>query len=134
MRSTHQRGGTLSGINVTPLTDVLLVLLITFLLSAPAFESSQLPVPLPRTALQSELEREMELVVLDPQGRELMMEGSIGSALSEARLADLKESSAHETLGLACHRDLPYGALYRILEQARTAGWQSVVVLTEPRS
>ncbi len=56
-RASGNQESTFSGINVTPLTDVMLVLLITFLLTASSFESDTLSVPLPRLVETQEIEK-----------------------------------------------------------------------------
>ena len=61
--------GGFTGINVTPLTDVMLVLLITFLLSASSLESSSVDVPLPQVQTLRELEAGSVVVTVEKDGR-----------------------------------------------------------------
>ena len=69
MAYRQDREQVFSGINVTPLTDVMLVLLITFLLSATTFESDSLAVPLPQVRDASEIEKLAVVLVVDRQGK-----------------------------------------------------------------
>lgn len=113
---------TFTGINVTPLTDVMLVLLITFLLTANSFQENRADLPLPQVLDAQEVPSHMEVLRVD------LREAHVHT---EASLRELRESSQRETLALAIHRELPYSQLYPILEAAHEAGWGSLVLLTE---
>lgn len=127
MRS-HRRQSTFNEINVTPLTDVMLVLLITFLLSATAFQSeSSYDVPLPRVTELSEVEDRAEVISVDEQGEVL---GYSRSDLN-SELRQLRSRSPHSKIAIAVHRDCRYGNLFPVLESARQAGWAELIVLTE---
>lgn len=118
-------------INVTPLTDVLLVLLITFLLTSSSFQEGSEPVPLPRVAELREVSDQLTTVSV---GRE----GAIAWPFSGAAVSDpaggfrrLREQAVAPTLALAVDRELAYQKLYPVLMAARQAGWQRIVLLTE---
>jgi len=113
-----------STINVTPLTDVMLVLLITFLLSASSFQDRPQDFPLPQVRELSEVQREHLVIGVEKDGTVLWPEGV-------STFEALKEDTQLAILALAVHRDCPYGRLYELLEQASSQGWQQVVVLTE---
>lgn len=111
---------------MTPLTDVMLVLLITFLLTANAFQTTDLSVPLPQVMTRRELPTDVEIVSVDLQGAlssPLMSEGF--------SMEQLRGKSQHRILALAVDRSLPYGRLFPILESAEQAGWAQIVILTE---
>lgn len=122
----------MSTINITPLTDVLLVLLITFLLSATAFEAPPSQVPLPRVATSQDLADKAVVLTVTREGAVTWPtsgEGTKGS--TENALLQLRRNSDRTTLALAVHRDLSYSLLYPLLQAAHQAGWKRVVVLTE---
>ena len=128
------RGEAMSSINVTPLTDVLLVLLITFLLTATSFQSPDVEQPLPRVADAEELAERATILSVDLKARVMWPEPlRQGESLDEGFERLLKES-ARPTLALAVHRDLMYQDLYPILVAARQAGWEQIVLLTEEES
>ena len=122
----------MSSINVTPLTDVLLVLLITFLLTATAFEGGQQELPLPRVADAGELAEQALVVGVALSGQPLWPESVSGSATMQERFSGLKRTSQKPVLALAVHRELTYERLYPILVSAEQAGWGQIVLLTEP--
>ncbi len=124
----------LSSINVTPLTDVLLVLLITFLLTAPAFDTSREEVPLPRVSSFETLEASMEILTLANRVGTTAASGMVSAEeIDRESLTLLKQRSPHEVLGLAVERSVPYEDLYKVVRQAELAGWTSLVLLTEPK-
>ena len=127
--------GAMSSINITPLTDVLLVLLITFLLTATAFEAPPSEVPLPRVATSQELADKAVVLTVDRDGA--VNWAAAGGKLegpTERALLQLRRDSDRAVLALAVHRELAYGSLYPLLRAAHQAGWQRVVVLTETNS
>ena len=105
-RASGNQESTFSGINVTPLTDVMLVLLITFLLTASSFESDTLSVPLPRLVETQEIEK---------YGLEMFFQASDGRS----------------TLALAVYIVCFYWLFYPIAAAATETGWTRVLLLTE---
>lgn len=118
-------------INVTPLTDVLLVLLITFLLTATAFQQGQQEVPLPRLADAREVPESMTRVILAGDGQASWPDGRQFRQPTRLDFSQLKAASDKPVLALAVHRDLPYRALYPVMAVARQGGWEHIVLLTE---
>lgn len=132
MSVLKQGGSTFSGINVTPLTDVMLVLLITFLLTASSFQETLATVPLPKVLSAKEVSTQMTVLNVELNGELLWPAEFRQEQLSDKeRFARLKELSGQQVLGLAIHRELPYERLFEVLEQARAAGWVSIKLLTE---
>ena len=120
----------MSSINVTPLTDVLLVLLITFLLSASSFQEVATEIPLPRVASAKEVAERMTRVAVQGDGAVEWPADLRGLEPVEA-FARLREKADKPILALAVHRDLPYEGLYPLLVAAQKGGWSRVVLLTE---
>lgn len=123
----------MSSINVTPLTDVLLVLLITFLLSATSFqEPGGTDIPLPRVADAREVSQSMTRLAVSSKGDVEWPAPAFEGASSTEAFARLRtEQRDKPILALAVHRQLPYGRLYPILLAARQAGWEQIVLLTQ---
>ena len=121
---------TFSGINVTPLTDVMLVLLITFLLSASSFEQSSVTVPLPRVTKTQDVEKYACVVQIDLEGRVEWPEEDLSELEILPAMQRLLELREERILAVGVHRECPYGLLFPVLEAAAEAGWEEVVVLT----
>ena len=128
--ASGKSGETFSGINVTPLTDVMLVLLITFLLSASSFEQSNVTVPLPRVTQVQEVEKYACVVQLDATGEVEWPEPGLDGFGSLEAMERLKQLRDERVLAVGIHRDCPYGRAFPVLEAAAKAGWREVVVLT----
>ncbi len=118
-------------INVTPLTDVMLVLLITFLLSATSFESSSLSVPLPQVAQASDIEANSVVLTIDESGAVDWPDPAWQSLSPEAAFKALLEKSSEPILALAVHRDCTYGKLFPLIAAASESGWPQILLLTE---
>ena len=128
--STGDKNG-FTGINVTPLTDVMLVLLITFLLTASSFEEQEIDIPLPRVVEMSEVEKDTAYIVVEQSGT-VRWPDTIASDLDPVSgFRAFKTFAASEVLSLAVHRDMSYKKLYPLLVAANEGGWTRVVLLTE---
>lgn len=132
MAYRQDREQVFSGINVTPLTDVMLVLLITFLLSATTFESDSLAVPLPQVRDASEIEKLAVVLVVDRQGKPVWPAPDYESLPRKQGLVRLlRENGEKDTLALAIHRDCTYQKFFPVLREAGEAGWRRTLLLTE---
>lgn len=118
-------------INITPLTDVLLVLLITFLLSASSFQELSTEVQLPQLLELKEVAEKMTRVEIDLSGQVLWPEAELAAVSREEAFKTLRAKSEHHVLALAAHRDLTYERLYPLMLDARQSGWEQIVILTE---
>ncbi len=110
---TGQQG--FSEINVTPLTDVLLVLLIIFLATSSTLTSASQRIELPEVVTRSELEEDRYLVELDAEGQ-LTFEGR--RLTLEQLVAELKRlRHPQEGLVLAADRKVPFGTVRPLLRE-----------------
>lgn len=108
----------------------MLVLLITFLLTASSFQDNESSVPLPRVTKMTEIEGQAEVVTLDRQGQIV----GFDSGNVEGRLEELSRGSDFTVLAVAVDRDCDYGKLFPVLDAARKAGWKRIVLLTEEKN
>ena len=123
--------GGFTGINVTPLTDVMLVLLCTFLLSASSLDTSRVEIPLPQVQTLRELESSFSVVIVERDGRVLWEDNSWDELDPKEAFEKLLAESEFDVLALGFHREGDYGDAYRLLEAAQLAGWREVVILTD---
>jgi biopolymer transport protein ExbD len=124
------RGQLIDGINITPMVDIILVILVIFMAATTFVHERHMPVNLPTAgataASQSKTER--LTVTVDAQGRIFLQQNS--SDLSLEKLGDLLAATARQTPGL--HVDLradrgrSYGEIIDVLEVVRAAGISSV--------
>jgi len=131
--------GPLSEINVTPLVDVFLVLLVIFMITAPVLKTA-LEVGLPQSesgmrrgdrGLTVELRRDGRLVL----GRETVRPQELGARLLEEALAMAERDSAAARrlpVFLAADERVSYGEVVGLLDRVREAGFEDVGLMTEP--
>ncbi len=119
-------------INMVPLIDVMLVLLIVFMITAPLLTHS-VKIELPQASSQP-VEEKPETVSLsiDGQGQLFWNDDAIDAALLPIRLQDAAARSPQPELHLRADRDTRYQALAEVMAQARTAGIEKMGFITVP--
>ena len=118
-------------INVTPLVDVVLVLLIIFMVTAP-FLQGGLEIDLPRVASHG-LDVREGLIVSVRNDRAIAVGNSIiASAQFEAALK--RAGAARRPVFLKADRGVPYGYIVELIARMRRAGVSQLGIVTEPPS
>src|ERR1700682_3232831 len=119
-------------IKVTPLVDVMLVLLIIFMVTAPLIQSG-VKVDLPRASAQQMEHSEEKLVLTIRRDRRLFLgDAEISARDLEAKLASNARIQKDKELYLHADRSLPSGQVVEIMATARRAGVESLGMITEP--
>jgi biopolymer transport protein TolR len=122
----------MTDINVTPLVDVMLVLLIIFMVTAPLIQSG-VKVDLPRASAQQMEHAEEKLVLKITRDRRIYLgDVEIHPADLEAKLATNARVQKDKELYLHADRSLNYGLVVEIMAIARRAGVESLGMITEP--
>jgi biopolymer transport protein TolR len=132
--STNKGGGraTLSEINVTPMVDVMLVLLIIFMVTAPLIQQG-VKVNLPETKATPIDSPDKKLVVsVDVNKRVFIGEAEVPLADFEAKLKANAKAQQDKEMYLHADRDLPYGIVVDIMASAQRAGVTNVGMITDP--
>lgn len=124
--------GVLSEINITPLVDVMLVLLVAFIVTAPAL-SNAVRVNLPKTAATAPpTDIKAVTISLDNEGRVYLNRDLISQETVEPQLRALKNENAEITLNLQADDTVPYGAVAKVMASIERAGISKLSVLTNP--
>lgn len=114
--------GMMADINVTPLVDVMLVLLIVFMVTAPLLIPQSLGVKLPKTdAVQSPVERELIKLTIEPNGTLKLSGQVLDDKALKALLASKKDDDKFQ-LQVEADEDLKYGRLAEVMALAQSAG------------
>jgi biopolymer transport protein TolR len=123
----------LSQINVTPLVDVMLVLLVIFILTAP-FLASSISLQLPQAAVNTPATQTSQALMLelDRSGQAVLNGQKLADEALAQRLAAAAASQAE--LQLRADRAVPYGRVVQVLALAHQAGIVRVGFVTEPPS
>jgi biopolymer transport protein TolR len=122
MASGANEDGPITSINVTPLVDIILVVLIIFMATAPLIHNRAMKVDLPKAAQHEKAATEALQVVCNA-AHEISLSGK---RVTEAQLgAELKAMVSREAdlrVALRADRNLPYGDVVQILDVVRAAG------------
>ena len=121
----------LAEINVTPLVDVMLVLLIISMVAAPMLQEG-IPLELPRSESASPIEDTDVVVSVDRDGRIRINEQPVHPDLLGERMQALARSRPDETVFLRGDRLLPYGEVLLVMDRIRKAGITKVALVTVP--
>ncbi len=121
----------MSQINVTPLVDVMLVLLVIFIVTAPFFGSS-LQLDLPRAPASAAQEGPTALLEID-RNEALVLNGQpVALEQLAQRLSQLAASGPELALQLRADRAVPYGRVVQVLGLANQAGIARIGFIAEP--
>lgn len=121
----------LAEINVTPLVDVMLVLLIISMLAAPMLQRG-INLELPATRNAAEIEEARVVVSVDRDGRIRLNDQPVHPSLLFDRMQALAQSNPEETVFLRADKLLPYGEVLLVMDSIRTAGISRVSLVTVP--
>ncbi len=130
-RYKRQLGTSLSEINVTPFVDVMLVLLIIFMVTAPMIQSG-INVNLPQAETES-TPAEQGLTLTITKDRYIHIENSvINQYLLEQKLKEYFFGKEKKIVFIRGDEDLPYGFIMRILDITKKAGVEVIGLVTRP--
>ena len=119
-------------INMTPLVDVMLVLLIIFIITAPLMTHS-VKVDLPRASSTPTPEKPMTLLVaITADNRVFVGSEPVDGAQLEARFRDAVAQDSNVELHLKADRDSRYESVAETMSAARRAGLSKIGFVTQP--
>ena len=123
-------------INVTPIIDVALVLVIILLVTAPMLSVADLPVNLPQARTrEAEDERNVSVTVAQDGALAVDNERVTAGALTEVLARHLAQPGNHDALVVVrADSGVPYGHLREVLEQARASGAARLAIATRQKT
>jgi len=132
MRSSAERT-TLSEINVTPLVDVMLVLLIVFMVTAPLIQHEGIKVALPQVRASPQATAEDALTLsVDLNQRIYLGQTEIPITELETKLKHNAKIQEARAIYFQADRRIPYGVAARVLAMAERVGINNVMIVTDP--
>jgi biopolymer transport protein ExbD len=121
-----------SEINITPLVDVMLVLLVTFILTAPLLNNA-VRINLPKTATTAPPTQAKSVTVsIDGGNRVFIDKREVGLAALEPELKELVGRDPELALSLQADEGVPYRAVAKVIANIQRSGVTKLSVLTEP--
>ncbi len=131
----HRNNGAklVSEINVTPLVDVVLVLLIIFMVTAPMLQMG-IDINLPRAKAKSVDVSEEKLILSINKQQDIFINNSKIS-LSELapKLENIFKNRIEREVFMRADKDVPYGVVVQVMAEVRKAGVDKLGMITEPR-
>ena len=132
MAFTTARGRTqssLEGINITPLVDVVLVLLLIFMVTAPVLQSG-VEVAVPQTRTVNQLTEQHRVVTLDKDQNVFLDDKPVNIHDLPAILA--QKSDAKQTVYVRADQRVPFGAFATVMDAVKQAGISNISIVTQP--
>jgi biopolymer transport protein TolR len=123
---------TMSEINVTPMVDVMLVLLIIFMVTAPLIQQG-VKLNLPQTRAAPVEASDAKLVVsVDAKRRVFIGDAEVKLEQLEEKLKSNAKAQADKEMYLYADRVLPYGTVMEVMSAAQRAGITNLGMITDP--
>jgi len=133
-RGRSKRRAAMAEINVTPLVDVMLVLLIIFMVTAPLLTSG-VPIELPDSrANPLDQERDQVTISIDGEGQVFVDDDRVPEGGLADRLAALHGAGKPPLVTLRADRGLDYGRVMAVMGELNHAGFNSVSLVTNGSS
>lgn len=122
----------MSDINVTPLVDVMLVLLIIFMVTAPMMMQG-VDVNLPKTTTRHIKTKDEPLILTVNKKREVFIENHrIEINNLEIKIKKIFENRRDKEILLRADKDVPYGFVIKVIARVKRAGIDKLGMVTEP--
>jgi biopolymer transport protein ExbD/biopolymer transport protein TolR len=134
MAFTNSRGRTqtsLADINVTPLVDVVLVLLIIFMVTAPILQSD-IEVAIPHTRTVKEITEERLVITIDRQQRVFLNNQPVNINQIGAQLHEKIRDPEGQSVFVRADENVPFGAFATVMDAVKQSGITNVSIVTQP--
>ncbi len=134
MKSSQDHDDSISEINVVPLVDIILVVLIIFMVTAPMFMKPSINVNLPKAASGEQTTPSQLNITLAKDGR-VLVNGTASSDDEIKRLAvDEVTKNAEIQAIISADKDVAHGSVVRVLDIVKTAGVKKFAISIEKAS
>jgi len=131
-RRNHSENKPMAEINVTPLVDVMLVLLIIFMVTAPLLQMG-IDVNLPRVKAKSIDVAEEKLVLTITSAKEIFInKNKIPIGDLRTKLESIFTSRTDREVFMRADKAIPYGFVIEVMSEVRKAGVDKLGMITEP--
>jgi biopolymer transport protein ExbD/biopolymer transport protein TolR len=121
----------LADINVTPLVDVVLVLLIIFMVTAPVLQSG-IEVNVPKTRTVKEITEERLVLSINKQQRVFLGNDPININEIAAKLHQKIRDPQSQPIFIRADEDVPFGAFATVMDAVKQSGITNVSIVTQP--
>ncbi len=128
------KGGVKSDINVTPLVDVMLVLLIIMMIVAPLLQKgADVKLPVAAYSADKPETQDQTVVAIDSQGRFFVNGVPVREEELRQRVEDILEGKSERIVLIKADEDAQYSAIMDAMDQLRSAGIEDMGLITDPK-
>ena len=121
----------LSEINMVPFIDIVLVLLIIFMVTAPVIQSG-IDVSVPKTQVVRELAEEKLVVSINKDQRVFLQNEPVNVNELGARIREKLPDPTRQSIYLRADESIPFGVYATVLDRLKLAGIDNISVVTQP--
>ena len=129
--STGQTRSSLAEINITPLVDVVLVLLVIFMITAPVLQSG-IDVSVPKTRTVKEITEQRLVLTIDRNQQVFLGDQPVNIHELARKLHERGADPAHQIIYLRADEQVPFGAFASVMDAVKQAGITSISIVTQP--
>ena len=129
--SNGRTQSSLADINITPLVDVVLVLLIIFMISVPVLQSG-IEVAVPKTRTVKEITEQRMVLTIDRDQNIFLGDQPINIHDLPQRLHQGGTDPAHQVIYLRADERVPFGAFASVMDAVKQAGITNISIVTQP--
>src|SRR5689334_15620049 len=121
----------LADINITPLVDVVLVLLIIFMVTAPVLQSG-IEVNVPRTRTVKEITEERTVISINKKQQVYLGNDPVNINEIAAKLKQKFRDPRGQSVFVRCDENVPFGAFATVMDAVKSTGITNVSIVTQP--
>jgi biopolymer transport protein ExbD/biopolymer transport protein TolR len=129
--SSGQTRTSLAEINITPLVDVVLVLLVIFMLTAPVLQSG-IEVAIPKTRTVKEITQQRMVVTIDRDQQVFLGDKPVNIHELGQKLRQPGVDDAKRVIYLRADERVPFGAFASVMDAVKQAGITNISIVTQP--
>ena len=130
-RATGRHESSLAEINITPLVDVVLVLLVIFMITEPVLQSG-IEVNVPKTRTVKQITEQRMVVTIDRDQQVFLNDQPVNIHDLPEKLHQAGVDPAHQSIYLRSDERVPFGAFASVMDAVKQAGITNVSIVTQP--
>ena len=134
MAFTNTQGRTqtsLADINVTPFVDVVLVLLIIFMVTAPVLQSG-IEVQVPRTKTVKQISEERLVITINREQQVFLNNDPVNINQIGAKIHEKIRDPQGQAIYVRADENVPFGAITTVMDAVKSSGISNVSIVTQP--